>query len=285
MTFWHLRNQMTEGRAVIGALLESDLGDVHPAVVAGALAAAGELAVYSMDFAGSISYVNRSLTIYREIGDVIGAARQLNNLGWANSIHDPGSALAFFDEALELSKDTGVGDVIGNAYLGAATIHIRTGRIDEGRRESLSARAEFQKAGERYIHVYGLINLGRIEQLTGHPEAALALFAEGLQMASEAGEAGVICTSLNHIADLQLDHGDPVLAVELAAASDRRLRQIGGATTSEMSGLEPPLRRATRLMDATTFARVSSEEAALTIDDAVREALLLAQRVETGRKK
>ncbi len=109
MTFWHLRNQMTEGRAVIGALLASDLDDVDPAVVAGALAAAGELAVYSMDFGTSISYVSRSLAVYREIGDVVGAARQLNNLGWANSIHNPDAALASFDEALEISRDTGVG--------------------------------------------------------------------------------------------------------------------------------------------------------------------------------
>ena len=61
-------------------------------------------------------------------------------------------------------------------------------------------------------------------------------------MASEAGEAGVISTGLAHIADLLLDHGDPILAVGLAGASDRRLRQVGGATTTEMSGLEPPLR-------------------------------------------
>ena len=65
MTFWHLRNQMTEGRAVIDALLESDLNDVEPAVVAGGLAAAGELAVYSMDFATSIGYVSRSLGLYQ----------------------------------------------------------------------------------------------------------------------------------------------------------------------------------------------------------------------------
>ena len=38
--------------------------------------------------------------------------------------------------------------------------------IDEGRRDSLAARDEFERAGERYIYVYGLINLGRIEDLT-----------------------------------------------------------------------------------------------------------------------
>ena len=282
MSFWHLRNQMTEGRAVIEALLESDLHDVDPAVVAGALAAAGELAVYSMDFATSIGYVSRGLEVYQEIGDVVGAARQLNNLGWANSIHNADAALGFFEEALAISKDTGVGDVIGNAYLGAATIHIRNGRIEEGRRDSVAAKEEFERAGERYLYVYGLVNLARIEDLTGHPDAALALLADALRVASEAGEAGVICTSLTHIADLLLDHGDPVLAVGLAAASDRRLRQVGGATTSEMSGLEPPLQRATRILDAPTFARVCSEEEALTIDDAVREALAYARRVESG---
>jgi predicted ATPase len=161
MTFWHLRDQMTEGRAVLDALLRSDLADVEPAVVAGALAAAGELALYSMDFATALPHVDRSLATYRQAGDVLGMARQLNNLGWANSIPNPDAALSFFEEALDISRETGVGAVIGNALLGAATIHIRVGRIDEGRRDALSARAAFDEAGERYLYVYLLIDLGR----------------------------------------------------------------------------------------------------------------------------
>jgi predicted ATPase/class 3 adenylate cyclase len=282
MTFWHLRNQMSEGRTVLDALLESDTADVEPAIVAGALAAAGELAVYSMDFSTSIGYVNRSLAIYRQIGDVLGSARQLNNLGWANSIPNGDAALSFFEEALDISRETGVGEVIGNALLGAATIHIRVGRIDEGRRDALAARAAFDDAGERYLYVYLLLDLGRIEDLQGHPDAAIALFAEALRMASLVGEGGVICTSLSHIADLLLDHGDHALAIALAAASERRLRQIGGATTVEMSGLEPPMLRGARLVEPTTFARASSDEEALTIDDAVHEALAVARRVEAG---
>jgi class 3 adenylate cyclase len=68
----------------------------------------------------------------------------------------------------------------------------------------------------------------------------------------------------------------------LAAASERRLREIGGATTVEMSGLEPPMLRGARLVDTSTFARASSDEEALTIDDAVREALAIARRAEAG---
>jgi tetratricopeptide (TPR) repeat protein len=273
---------MAEGRGVLDTLLESDVSDVDPAVVAGALAAAGELAVYSTDFPASIAYVNRSLAIYREIGDVLGMARQLNNLGWAHSIWNAEAALAFFEEAFEISRDTGVGEVVGNALLGAATIHIREGRIEQGLSGSLSARAAFEAAGERYLHVFALIDLGLVERAEARPEAALVFYADALQMAFEVGEGGVICTSLGHIADLLLDYGDPVLAIALAAASERRLREIGGATTVEMTGLEPPMLRGARVLDAATFARAASEEEALSLDDAVREALAVARRVESG---
>lgn len=282
MTFWHLRDQMAEGRAVLEPLLDTDLKGIEPAVVAGALAAAGELAVYSMDFGTSIAYVSRSLAAYREIGDPIGAARQLNNLGWANSIPDGDTALSFFQEALEVSRDTGAGDVIGGALLGAAVILIRTGRIEEGRRGALAAHAAFEAAGERYVHVFALLNLGIVEDLEGRPETALAFYADALRMASEAGEGAVICSSLSMIAHLLLDHGDHVLAVGLAAANERRLKEMGGATTVEMSGLEPPMVRAAREVDPVTFARASSEEEALTMDDAVREALTFARRVAEG---
>ena len=199
-------------------------------------------------------------------------------------MHDEQAALAFFGEALELSRGSGVETSCGSAYLGAATIHVRAGRIDEGRRDSLAAQAEFEKAGERYLHVYALLDLGRIESLDGHPADGLALYGNALNMASGVGEAGVICTSLEMIADLLLDHGDPGLAVALAAASQRRVQQVGGVTTSEMAGLEPPMVRAVRLVDPTTFARVSSEEEALTLDDAVRQALAFARRVEAGQE-
>ena len=106
MTFWHLRNQMAEGRSVLKGQLDSNLGNVDPAVVAGALAAAGELAVFSMDFPASIGYVNRSLVAYRQIGDTVGAARQLCHVPVAaNAIPRADLALAFFEEALETSQE------------------------------------------------------------------------------------------------------------------------------------------------------------------------------------
>jgi tetratricopeptide (TPR) repeat protein len=273
---------MTEGRLVLDSLLGSDLTGVDPAIVAGALAAAGELALYSMDFPASVAYANRSLATYREIGDVLGTARQLNNVGWGNSIWNAEAALAYFEEALEISRDTGVGEVVGNALLGAAVIHVREGRIDQGQSGALAAVAAFEEAGERYLRVYALCVLGRVEDLDGSPENAIVYYADALRMASEVGEGGVICSSLGMIADLLLDHGDEALAIGLAAASERRLREIGGATTVEMLGLEPPMIRAARLLDPATFARAASDEEALSIDDAIREALAVARRVEDG---
>ena len=151
-----------------------------------------------------------------------------------------------------------------------------------GRRNTLAARAAFEAAGERFLYVFVLIDLGRIEDLEGRPEAAIAHYADSLRMAAEVGEGGVICTSLSMIADLMLDHGDHAFAVTLAAASERRLREIGGATTVEMSGLEPPMVRAARVVAPSTFARASSVEETLTIDDAVHEALAFARRLEAG---
>jgi tetratricopeptide (TPR) repeat protein len=235
-----------------------------------------------MDFPTSIAYVSRSLEVYREIGDPVGAARQLNNLGWANSIPNPDAARAFFEEALEISRDSGAGDVIGNALLGAATILIRAGRIEEGREGAAAAVTAFEAAGERYLHVFALLDLGRVEDLERRPEAALARYAEALEMASHVGEGAVICTSLGAIANLLIDHGRDVLAVQLAAAIERRLGAMGGATTVEMMGLEPPMQRAAREVDPSAFGRASSDEEALTMEDAIREALAFARRVGSG---
>ena len=236
-----------------------------------------------MDFARSIGYASRSLGLYREIGDVLGAVRQLNILGWANSIYNADAALQFFEEALAISNNTGVGDVIGNAYPGRPLS--TSGRNDRRRQTRLAAaRDEFERAGQRYIDVYGRINSdgSKIRPRIRKPPSLLS--ADALRMASEAGEAGVSAPA-SPISPTCCSITATQSGGRARRESDRRLRQVGGATTTEMSGLEPPLQRATRILDAPTFARMSSDEEALTIDDAVREALAYARRVETGREK
>jgi hypothetical protein len=60
---------------------------------------------------------------------------------------------------------------------------------------------------------------GSTRMLQQHATLAQGEWPDGVRMATEVGEGGVICTSLSMIADLLLDHGDHALAVRLAAAS------------------------------------------------------------------
>jgi hypothetical protein len=184
-----------------------------------------------------------------------------------------------FGEALQLARDSEAGQVVGNALVGAAIIHVREGRLREGRALVIESVAAFESVGEHYLQVYALGTLGHLDDLEGRPDKALANFAAALRMASEAGAGDVICTSLDLIANLLLDHGHPGLAVRLAAASERRLAEIGGFVSIAMIGMELPMTRATRMLDDSTMERAFRPDGSLSIDDAVQEALAFARQV------
>ena len=283
MWFWHLRNQLAEGRAVFAPLLDTDLAELDPPVVAAALSAAGELAVYQMDFEASGAYVGRSLEMYRHIGDRPSIAHQLNTLAWGSAMRDADAAFEMFRDALRVADGTGADAIVGNALVGAATMDFRLGRMNDARSRAQAAIRAFESAGERHLHVFALVNLGLVAAVKDDPRSAFGYYSHALQMASESGSADVIGSSLDAMALLLLDLGSLDVAVRLGAASERIRNEVGGTGSVDMAGLELPLDRAVRIMDAAAFERARREGAELTTADAVREGLALARRGQSER--
>jgi predicted ATPase/class 3 adenylate cyclase len=282
LTFWHLRNHMTEGRATLDGLLAGDLSGVPSAIVAAALGAAGELATYQADYPTGYQYTSRSLALFRRAGDPAGTAHQLSMLGWVMMMPEPQTALGLFEESLQISAQIGAEAMTGDAHLGSGVALFRTGRLDESRERASAAVAAFEASGERYLRVYALATLGLVDLRQGYPREAVGNYAEGLRVASDAGASDVLATALDFFADLLLDRGDRVFAVRLAAAGEQLRMAMGGATGAEMIGVERPLIRASRIMDEATYGSARIEGTALTAEDATREALAFAARVAAG---
>jgi tetratricopeptide (TPR) repeat protein len=124
-------------------------------------------------------YWQRALTIYEELGDLVGQVLILTNLGvgafYGGRWDD---ALAFYGRGRELSDR--IGDIVGVAVLAdnAAEILIEQGRLDEaeaGLRDSL----KFWKASEyRYFKGQCLRFLGVVLARTERFDEAMPLFEE-----------------------------------------------------------------------------------------------------------
>ena len=134
-----------------------------------------------------------ALPIYEELGDLLGQANVLNNLG-VDAYYEGRwqEALEHYDRSKALRER--IGDVVG-----AATITNNIGEIksDQGyltRPQGLAeeAREVFATAGHRLLLTHALSNLGRIAAREGRLEDAHGLLQEALAIAEEIESAGLV---------------------------------------------------------------------------------------------
>src|SRR4051812_30718117 len=103
--FWLVRGPWREGRAWIGRGLEVD-GEVAPASVrAKALAASGGLAIEQGDLDAAEPFLDESLALWQQLGDMTGTAHVLNHLGTlAMARFEYDASRALLRDALEMRR-------------------------------------------------------------------------------------------------------------------------------------------------------------------------------------
>src|SRR5581483_34389 len=135
-------------------------------------------------------YRQDALPIYREIGDLVGQANVLNNLGVGAYFEGRWTeALDFYRESGEVSRRAG--DVISTARASnnVAEILSDQGRLSDAV-DLLSEAQRIWRAGRYPIGAYyATSNLGRAEARAGRFDLALELLAEAKQGFAEIGAA------------------------------------------------------------------------------------------------
>jgi tetratricopeptide (TPR) repeat protein len=105
--FWRVRGHFVEGGRWLEETLSADEG-VPDLVRAKALCSAGYLAHMQGDFERARRLLQKSLELYRELGDEEGTARSLHYLGWIdlNSQGHIERARRLLEESLEIDGGT-----------------------------------------------------------------------------------------------------------------------------------------------------------------------------------
>ena len=104
--FWYKRGHLSEGRRWLEAALENSMAPISAR--AEALNGAGVLARNQSDYERAREWLEESLLLRRELGDVTGTADVLVNLGTvALDRGDYPRARALFDESLSLRRESG----------------------------------------------------------------------------------------------------------------------------------------------------------------------------------
>lgn len=220
--FWWPRGHLSEASTWLADALERG-PNAAPAVRAKALYRAGELAFAHCDFAHSVPLLQKSLALYRSLGDIAGVARVLR--GIANSVAQLGdepAAQVLREEALRQFRK--IDDRWGIAWM---LTHIAAAEVDVDRKTALLdqslhiARAD----GYQRIRVAAVIELARIALRMGELQRAQQLYSECLDLCRELDDRWTPAWPLSSLGTVARDAGDYRRAATLFEQSLLAYRQ------------------------------------------------------------
>ena len=210
--FWVVRGYLTEGRGWLTEVLSREDAAAPTKARADALHAAWVLTAAQGDPAAACVLAEEQLEIRRLLGDQLGVARCLVQMGdivyWGGA-GDSGRARSLVAEAVTLWHSLGspVSDLGFLASLGELLSEL--GEFDTAQEVCDGAVAEARASGGRHAVGFALANSGELAWRRRDFGAAQALFEASLTIAREFGDPGIIgglLRKLGLLASLKEDH-------------------------------------------------------------------------------
>ncbi len=228
--FWFVRGALSAARGFLEPLLAQadQAGDLPPDLRARALSALGILAVEQGDFDQAQCCSERSLALYRQLGDKAGSAAALTLLGSvALRRGSYAQATAWFSQCLDLRME------LGDPYPIAAALN-NLGLVAREQGDDLQATVLYQRSldikrqlGNTRSIALALNNLGDVAYDCGDYARAHDLFQESLELFQQLGETWGIALLLTNLGNVAHAQGDPVQAAQHYLQSLLLYRDMG----------------------------------------------------------
>jgi predicted ATPase/DNA-binding CsgD family transcriptional regulator len=225
---WIDKGEVSEGRAILAALLSLPDSSTDRSVWAHALCVSGALAQAQGDLRPAVSVSQQALAVFDEIGDVRGAAAALNTLGLDAMIQtDYGAAIAFLERSRARFQDVNDPRAGGWALRHLSSVAFRLGNIARGAALAEEGLTIARTAGNRLDTARLLLNLCHAAVLHGDLEGARALGQECLDLFHVAGDRWGVADALQRLGHVAFEQGDIAPAEDLLEASHVLFQEIG----------------------------------------------------------
>jgi len=291
LRFWESREHITEGRAMLGAILEKPGAEAPSIHRAGALFAAGVLSAIQLDPATE-RLTLESFEMYREFGDPAGMAMVMNGLAIQSARREEynqarvrveealalwgklgaGKAALALSNLASIAKHQGdyvtarrtyeriledyraVGDDRGIAFTqnGLGDVAAREGDSAQARLHYQESLARFRAIHDEWGMAGVLRDLGNLWRSEGNPGAAEAFYRDSLRIFQRLGHHRGVARVLEHLAACAAMRGSPQRALTLGgAAAALRERLKTPLSVGERDELERVLGEPREAMPAT----------------------------------
>ncbi len=275
-----LQDDYTTARTLVEESLEVSRELAERKQTGYALYILGRLARIEGNYAGAVTFFEESLSLFRALGQEHDIALVLSGLGLTVLyLGEYERATALCEESLALSRE--LGDPRGIASWLANLGMIMLARGDDKRAKELCEESlAIRKAlGYKGGCAHTLTILGRIAQDQGAYERATACYKESLTLRQETGEKEGIATALEGLAAVTGMQGQAVSAARLYGSAES-LRTLLGAplTPIDRPYYQQTVAALRAQLDEPTFLKAWTEGQAMTLEEAIAEAVQVKAR-------
>jgi predicted ATPase/DNA-binding winged helix-turn-helix (wHTH) protein len=210
--FWEMREHLAEGRARLESLLRMDASGPERDR-AKVFVYLSTFATVQRDFPAATEFLEKSLSIYRSLGDQWGMAVSMNALAIvAGDRQDYAAAQNHFDESL--ARWRALGDRVAMARCLHNFANVARGRGDYSRARTLLVEAGriFEDLKDHSGAAWSLNQLGDIAREEGDVGDARRLYQRALSAFREANDRWGIARSLTDLAQIACDERDHMTA-------------------------------------------------------------------------
>lgn len=226
--FWFVRGHLDEGRNWLGEVLDGAPHDQDATARAKALNGAAIVAMQQGDLAAARALHEECLAIRRGLGDRLGIANSLANLGvMTYDLGDYETTQRLYAESLAIRREFGDPWGVATQLNNMGNVAYEMGDFSAAREmhsESLRVRRQLGDLGGAAA---SQLNLGLLAFEEGDAVAARALYEESLALRRELGDRRGTASSLSNLGDLAFAEGEVAAARALYAESLAIVRELG----------------------------------------------------------
>ena len=234
-----------------------------------ALGVRGEFAD-NQNYAEAKYYMEQSLAICRELGHVAGIGVNLINLGTFAVRHgDYALARTWLEEAAQVNRPLGRVRM-AETMLALGDLEFRDGHHELARAYLEEVVSVMKETGHVITGNWTLARLGHIAASVGAAAQAKEFFKEALRRFKEEGNRVGIVYTLEGVAKLAVQEGQPERAARLLAWADETRMIVGDSRPMvEQVDVDMDLATIHTQLDEATFAAEQTLGRALSVDEAV----------------
>jgi len=279
--YWHIRGHGGEGRRWLQRAIDLAADDAG-APLAGVAHWLGMQQIQRGELDDAVRLFERSLAIWRDLGERDQQARELNSLGGTHRRRGDLDAARFaLNECIAICREVGNEGRLGDALTNLGQTELFANHLDLAMERLREALALNRKHGNSMGATVDLTSLAYCHLLTGHPLEARDLLSGAFDYLASSGDAEAAADVLELAACIAAELGEGPRAARLAGAASA-LRELAGMPIppEDAEALEGYLARARAATAPGEWETALAAGRALTQEQAI--ALLISLSAEPG---